>query len=242
MSYVLEVCICGRVIETRKYFDARAHPPGEKREPKKKVTSEAQYEINRRKAERDLRRLMNTNFRDGDFLVRLDFFKEDRPDGSMMQEMVRKFLRRMREALKRIGQELKYIYVIEIGPRGGRHVHLMISRCELELIRKCWTHGGIHIDPLNSGGQYKKIAAYFIKYSERTRQTEGQLVGRRWNPSRNLKKPIIKKRRIGAKRYRENIRVPEGYVLDQESVVYGVADYSGYAYFSYSVIDIRRSG
>jgi hypothetical protein len=241
MGYMLEVCICGRVIEMRKYYDARAHPRGERREPKGKVTSEAQEKINLRKAERDLRRLMNTNFQDGDYLIRLDFSKANLPDGDEMQKKMQKFLRNVRDAMKRGGQKLRYIYVKEIGPRGGRHVHMMMNRCDTELLRKYWKHGGIHIDPLNSGGQYSKIASYFIKYSERTRKTEGQLVGKRWNPSRNLKKPIIRKKRIGANRYRENVHVPAGYMLDKDSVAYGISDYTGYAYFSYSVIDIRGS-
>lgn len=237
MAYIEEVCICGKVEERRKYYDARSHPKGEHREKKEKQTSEAQKRVNRRKAERDMRRLMNASFEDGDFLVRLDFFKElEPPDGSEMQSMMNKALRKLRNEFKKAGKVLRYIYVKEIGPRGGRHIHMVMNRCDTELIRKCWPYGGIHIDPLHSNGQYKKIASYFMKYADRTEETEGKLIGKRYYPSRSLKKPIIKKRRIRALRYREMIKIPEGYVLDKETVVSGISEFTGYAYFEYSLI------
>lgn len=237
MAYIEEICICGRVEERRKYYDARSHPPGEHREKKGKPTSEAQKKVNRRKAERELRRLMNANFEDGDYLVRLDFFKENvPPDGKRMQDLMNKALRKLRAEYKKAGKVLKYIYVKEIGPRGGRHVHMVMNRCDIELIRKCWPYGGIHIDPLNSNGQYKKIASYFMKYADRTAATEGKLIGKRYYPSRSLKKPVIKKRKIRAQRYREVIKVPEGYVLDKETVISGISELTGYAYFEYSLI------
>ena len=237
MAYIEEICICGRVEERRKYYDARSHPPGEHREKKGKPTSEAQKKVNRRKAERELRRLMNANFEDGDYLVRLDFFKENAPpDGKRMQDLMNKALRKLRAEYKKAGKVLKYIYVKEIGPRGGRHVHMVMNRCDTELIRKCWPYGGIHIDPLNSNGQYKKIASYFMKYADRTEATEGKLIGKRYYPSRSLKKPVIKKRKIRAQRYREMIKVPEGYVLDKETVISGISELTGYAYVEYSLI------
>lgn len=237
MAYMEEVCICGRVEERRKYYDARSHPPGEHREKKEKPTSDAQKRINRRKAERNMRRLMNANFEDGDYLVRLDFFRENAPpDGKRMQDLMSKALKKLRKEFKKAGVVLKYIYVKEIGPRGGRHIHMMMNRCDTELLRRCWPYGGIHIDPLHSNGQYRKIAAYFMKYADRTEETEGKLVGKRYYPSRSLKKPVIRKRKIRAQRYREMIKVPEGYVLDKETVVAGISEFTGYAYFEYSLI------
>lgn len=243
MAYMEEICISGRVEERRKYYDARSHPKGEHREKKQKVTSDAQKRVNRRKAERELRRLMNTNFQDGDYLVRLDFFKENAPpDGNEMQRLMEKALRKLRAEYKKVGKVLKYIYVKEIGPKGGRHIHMMMNRCDTELIRKCWTYGGIHIDPLNSNGQYKKIASYFMKYEDRTEQTEGKLVGKRYYPSRSLQKPVIKKRRIWANQYKEKIREKKGYVLDKETVVSGISEFTGYAYFEYALIRMDQGG
>lgn len=111
-----------------------------------------------------------------------------------MQELLAKGIRKMKAEYKKAGMEMKYVYVKEVGPKGGRHVHMVMNKCDTDILRKCWAYGGIHVDPLNSFGQYAKIADYFIKYAVRTEETEGELVGKRYYASRNLKKPLITKR------------------------------------------------
>lgn len=235
MSYMLEICVAGKTIEVCKYHTYRTRIKGEKRAKKEKPTGEAQMKVNLRKAEKELRRLMNENFEDGDLLLRLDF--SERPSGSWeMQGYISKAMGDMKKKAKRTGIDMKYIYVKEVGPRGGRHVHAVISKIDTDIIRKCWPHGGIHIDPLNSGGQYRKIAAYFIKYAARTEKTEGKLIGKRWYPSRGLKKPKVIKKVISAKKFREQIKKVEGYRLEKDTVVSGISEFTGYAYFSYTLL------
>ena len=243
MPYIKEVCVAGETIEVSKYYSVRYHPPEEKRQPRDKATSEAQKRVNQRKAAKNLRRLMNANFKDGDLLVRLDFYKVSTPRGSIdMQEMISKSLRKLRRELKKQDKELKYIYVKEIGKRGGRHIHMVMNECDLKLITKCWSYGGVHVDPLISHGQYQKIAEYFIKYANKTEETEGELIGKRWYASRNLKKPRITKRVISARKFNKDIREKKGYALDKESVVEGISEWSGYEYFSYTLIKTDKKG
>ncbi len=237
MPYMEYICVAGKVTEVIKCFTYRTHTKGEKRAVKKEQTSEAQKRVNLRLAERKLRWLMNTNFVDGDYLLRLDFCKVNFPAGSLqMQDLMTKFLTKMRAGYKKAEDELKYIYVKEIGPRGGRHVHMVINKCDTDLIRKCWTYGGIHIDPLNSNGQYRKIAAYFIKYAAKTEKTEGQLIGKRWYPSRNLKQPKVYKRVLRAGHFRAQVKEKAGYYLDKDTVQHGISDFTGFEYFSYALI------
>ncbi|MBE5886734.1 MAG: hypothetical protein E7284_10070 [Lachnospiraceae bacterium] len=241
MPYVKEICVAGNTIEINKYYSPRYHDKGEKRAVKEKLTSEAQRKVNLRKAIKELRRLMNHNFKDGDYLVRLDFFRQQSPAGSeQMQDMMKKFIRKLRTQFRKRGMELKYIYVKEIGPRGGRHVHMMMSKCDLDIIRRCWPHGGIHVDPLNTNGQYRKIAEYFVKYSSRTEETEGRLIGKRWYGSRNLSRPQVTKRIISANSFRKQIRVKKGYILDKDSIVNGISEITGYEYFSYTLIKAEQ--
>ena len=238
MSYMLEICVAGKTIEVCKYHTYRNHIKGEKRAKREKPTKEAQRKVNLRKAEKDLRRLMNENFKDGDLLLRLDFSK--RPAGSVeMQEYVSEAMGGMKKKAKKAGIDMKYIYVKEVGPRGGRHIHAVVSKVDTETIRKCWPYGGIHIDPLNSGGQYRKIAAYFMKYAARTEETEGKLIGKRWYPSRGLRRPKIIKRVISAKKFREQVKKVDGYYLEKETVVGGISEFTGYAYFSYTLLKIE---
>lgn len=234
MPYVEEVCQAGKTLEVRKYYSPRWHSEGERRAKKEKPTSEAVEKVNQRNRKRDLRRLMNNNFVDGDLLLRLDF--HEKPTGSEeMQGIMAQFIRRLRREYSKAGLELKYIYVKEVGPRGSRHIHMLINRCDTEILRKCWQYGGIHIDPLNSDGQYGKIAAYFIKYAGRTEETEERLIGKRWYGSRNLEKPKVKKKVIKSNSFRKDVKVKKGYFVDKESIHYGVNDL-GYEFFSYTLI------
>lgn len=237
MPYVKEICVAGNTIEIIKYYSPRHYAKGEKRAKKENLTNEAQKKVNIRKAIKELRRLMNHNFRDGDYLVRLDFFRKQSPTGSeQMQELMKKYIRKLRNEFRKTEQELKYIYVKEIGPKGGRHIHMMMSKCDLDLIRKCWPYGGIHVDPLNTDGQYRKVAEYFVKYSSKTEETEGKLIGKRWYASRNLIRPTVEKRVISANSFRKQIREKKGYILDKTSVVSGISEITGYEYFSYTLI------
>lgn len=243
MPYIEEVCVAGKTIEVNKYYSYRYHSPGEKRSKKEKPSSEAQKKVNQRKAAKELRRLMNANFEDGDLLVRLDFFKELFPEGSeRMQKLMQKFIRKLRAEFAKMGKELKYIYVKEVGPRGGRHVHIVMTKCDTDVLRKCWTHGGIHVDPLISNGQYRKIADYFIKYAAKTEETEGKLIGKRWYPSRNLVRPEPKKRIISAGAFRKNFKELEGYFVEKESIQSGISEVTGFAYFSYTLVATQKRG
>ena len=147
MPYIKETCVAGDTIEVCKYYTYRVNVKGEKRAKKEKQTSEAQKKVNQRKAEKELRRLMAANYKNGDVVVRLDFFR--RPGGSEeMQPLIEKAIRKLRSAYNRAGKQLKYIYVKEVGPRGSRHIHMILNREEMDilsLLTKCWPHGGIQV-------------------------------------------------------------------------------------------------
>ena len=70
----------------------------------------------------------------------------------------------------------------------------------------------------------------------KTEETEGKLIGKRWYPSRNLKKPSVRKEVIRSNRFREQVAEKEGYTLEKDSVYSGVSDLTGYRYFSYTLI------
>ena len=236
MPYIEEVCKAGRVIEVQKYYSFRCHGKGIKRSPNKDATSLAMKKINQRRAGTKLRRLMNANFEDGDLLLRLDFHKTFPKDSQEMQNLIATSLRRLKRIYEKEGKPFKYIYVKEVGPKGGRHVHMLIKRIDLETLRLWWKHGGIHADPLNTEGQYGKIAEYFIKYANRTEETEGKLIGKRWYSSQNLIQPVIKKRVIMAHQFKPKVRLKKGYELDKSSVRQGISEITGYEYFFYSLI------
>lgn len=241
MPYMKEICVAGKTIEVRKYFTYGLHPKGSKRHKRDKESPDRVKKSNQRIAGRKLRRLMNANFEDGDFLIRLDFCADKKPEGSLdMQKEMQNFIRRLRTRFKKDNIPLKYIFVKEIGARGSRHIHMMMNKCNTEYIRECWKAGAIHIDPLYSNGQYAKIAEYFIKYAAKTEETEGKLIGKRWYASQNLVEPKIKKVKENARKFSKKINEPKGYYLDKESVCEGISDLTGYEYFSYTLIQNDR--
>jgi hypothetical protein len=245
MPYYLEVCRAGKTIEFCKYHSYKYPCKGEKRGKRVKTTCETQEKINLRRAEKNLRRLMNHNFCDDDFLITLDYFKKERPEDSKgMQADISNFLRKLRRIYKKENEVLKYIYTKEIGPRGAAHVHMMISRCGdknlAAILKDCWSKGGVHVDALWSDGQYAQIAAYFVKYANKTIETEGELVGKKYYPSRNLKRPKVTKKIIqGVNTYYEKVKEKAGYYLEKDSVVSGQT-VGGYGYFSYTLHEIKK--
>lgn len=242
MPYIIEICVAGKTVEISRYYTYRYGPGGE-RGKHSKETGDAQKRANHRRAEKNLRRLMNANFEDGDFLVRLDFSKQYYPPGSEdMQDMLAKAVRKLRTEYKRAKIDFKYIYVKEVGTRGSRHAHMMLKKCDIDILRRCWPYGGIHVDPLYTGGQYAKIAAYFIKYADKTEATEGELIGKRWYASRNLVRPVPRKKVVDASVFLKEPRPRKGYVIDKESISSGVSELTGFEYLSYTLIKTDKRG
>ncbi len=234
----------GRTITVQQYKKPGKHKG--KRERKTGGTSKAQKEGNIRRAIMNLTWLMNENFSDGDLLVTLDYKKENRPgDSAQMNKDFRNFYDRLKRALERAGEPPpRYIRVLEVGEKGARHHHMLLPRMSIEILRKCWKFGGIHVDPLYTDGNYRAIAEYFVKYTRKTMETEQREMKKLWYPSQGLKKvepgktKEIKSRKVG------DIKIPKGYYLDQDSVRAGVSAYDGCETFSYILVKLpeRENG
>lgn len=246
MPYIESVCKAGMTIEVERYYTSRYGKRGQGRGEKVKPTPEEQKKINARIAEKKLRRLINENFSPGDYHLVLTYAKargEPARDKDDMREDIAKFLRAMRKEYKDSGKEFKYIHVMEVGPKGARHHHLIINNIDTRQIQKCWPHGRINVNPLDQSGNYKDLASYLIKYTNKTVGTKEELQGKRWNCSRNLvhPKPTIK---IITKRswFRNEPKVPakyaKDYYIDPNSIVRGIhsPEYGGYGFMRFTMV------
>lgn len=238
MGYYKQTVRAGKTIEIRKYFSARmgCHT---RNGPRKEPTSEETKASNLRRIEQRLRWLLNENFRDGvDALCTLSWKKGEAPgDSGEMKRLVSNFLRRLKTRYQKAGKELKYVYTMEVGPKGSRHIHIVINDADLKELREAWGPGVVNVVPLNTDGQYGKIAAYFIKYSEKTEWTEGRKIGRRYCPSLNLRKPRIIIERCVRLTFREP-RERKGWYIDRGYTAYGRRAIDGRPYSE--VMYVRR--
>lgn len=248
MPYVEAVTKAGNTIEIERYYTARYNKKGQGRAERTKPTKEEQKKVNKKQAEKKLRRLMNANFCGNDYHVVLPYIhKAGTPYRTReeMQQDIAKFLRALRKAFKAMAKELKYICVAEIGSKGARHFHLVINHIDTAAIMNAWPHARAQIFPLDKSGQYAKLAAYFIKYSDKHvgDGTEEALTGKRWSCSKNLIRPQTDIKIITSRVwFRTEPKVPRKYSgkydIDADSVSVGVsaAEYGGYGYMRFTLL------
>lgn len=162
MPYIIEVVRAGNTVEVSKYYSSRFNKKGIRKGDKKNLTTEEQKKVNKRAAEKKLRRLINENFKEGDTHLVLDYKLSERPTGREgMRADADDFLKEMRKLYKSLGLVFKYIHVMEIGKKGALHHHLVINTPEevsQRAITKAWKgRGRTHFNPLDDSGQYSKL-------------------------------------------------------------------------------------
>lgn len=238
MPYRHEICKAGKTKQHTYYYAARADTKEGSRRKKENETSEAQKKVNSRQAVKKLTWELNENFDGTSLYVTWSFAKENRPEGKEeLRAVVNKLLRDIRKEYKRVDDTAKYVWVAEVGERGAAHIHMVLNAIELARLKKCWNKGWIDIKPMDDSGQYRKLAAYFVKYSEKTMRTCEGFSGRRYNSSKNLKIPLPKKTTVKAKNaYNHTIEIPKGWYLDKESVAEAWHEVTGFMYFTYTLI------
>lgn len=241
MPYIRTTCRAGLTKEYEFYYSYRFDQKGGSRKKKENRTPEVQRQVNRRMAEKKLTRLMNANFSGEDYYLTLSYRKEERPDRETLNRDIRTLLRKMRKRYRKEGLELKYIWTAEKGERGAAHIHIVVNGINniSHIIRDLWEKGWISIKPLDKSGQYRKLAGYFIKYSDKTMKTEQGFINKRYCSSRNLHIPEPEKRVIrGRNAYSHKIEVPAGWYVDKESIKEAWHEVTGYMYFSYTLVKL----
>ena len=242
MPYKHEVCRAGKTKQHTFYYATRCDAKEGSRRKKENKTPEAQKKVNSRQAEKKLTWIFNENFDGTSLYITWDYRKEERPEGrDELRADVDKLLRDIRKTYRKEGKEAKYVWVAERGERGATHIHMVLNEIDAGKLKKCWNKGFITIKPLDDSGQYRKLAAYFIKYSEKTMKTCEGFGGRRYNSSRNLKIPIPQKTTVRSRNaYNHTIEIPQGWYLDKESVAEAWHEVTGFMYFTYTLIQDGR--
>ena len=236
MPYMKMICKAGKTKEIAKFYTYWLQPKGLKRRPRVNPTTEQQRKINDRHLVKRLTRLLNANFNGDCWYVTFSYRKEDRPqDVKTLQKNEQKLLRDLRKVYKKEKLVLKYIWTAEVGKRGGTHIHMVLSPIDARKLRNIWPYGYTTLKPMEANGQYRRLAEYFIKYFQKTRDTDEQIQKKSYNPSKNLIRPVPVKRPMKGNRFSREIKVPAGWYLDKDSLREGfTAD--GYEFIYYTLI------
>lgn len=249
MAYWRKTWIFQDSIEHEIGFAGKYGKKGEKRqERQKKTPDQMQLQNVLNKANR-IRRLIKANFKENDLWVTLTVTKENRRPMEEMKKELRKFLNNMRRQYKKEGIPLKYIYLIEIGKKGGIHVHMVMNRCIERppdvLIYKYWKLGHPDIRLLYSEGGFARLANYLSNMPTQDDREDGKKKSREnaeecFNTSRNLIRPKPERKRYrrwtAEKMIKEGPKPKKGYYIDKESIRTGINKVTGYSYLYYTEV------
>lgn len=224
-------------IEVEKHYSGRYGAPGMPRAKKKKKTPEEMARQNLWRKTRDLRRMLEANFRGGDWHVVLTCRPEDRPSVEQAPKLIRYFRDKLRKEYKAQGWELKYVITCEIGERGAVHWHMVINNMQntfcstASFIRKHWEWGRAHFTPLDDSREYQTLAEYLTKETAKRIESGNTVEKLSYMPSRNLIRPAEKREKVRAKGWKAEPKAPKGWKV--ENLINGINKYTNRPFQKY---------
>ena len=204
-------------VEHEMFYMGEHGGKGEKRRERKRTPEEiARWNLHKRV--KHVRRLIQANFVPGDYMVTLKFPKGYRPMIDEVKKCYAAFREIMRKEYALQKKTMKYIYRIEIGERGGVHLHCVMNRLDdgLEIMSRAWRKargktaiedmlaegtrelpdmvvmdGRVDVKLLYLEGGYQELAEYLLKpvKGEENLSADELKTVSAYGCSRNMKKP-----------------------------------------------------
>lgn len=171
------------------YTDRQQHAARLPRAKRKKAQLPKIKALNDRYSRQLVRLLIEGNFTKGDYHTTLTF--AEKVSDEEAQRLFGNYIKRLRNAYRRAGKELRYIYVAEHGGKRGRiHYHIIMnSGIPRDQVEQIWGENGyVNVDRLqpDKDGTFAALEKYIMKS-----QAENEKHRRTWNCSRNLKRPTV---------------------------------------------------
>lgn len=212
MKVIREVCTAGKIIDISLRVPSGRHTG--KRAEKKMITRETVQKNNDRMAGKTLARLINANVDQGWSHTTLTYSKE--PQLEEAKKELQKFLNRIKYAMKKLGEEFKWIVATEF--KGHRVHHHLITNAPKELIDSKWKAGFNFHQPMDNNPDKTKLAEYIIKESKNAFREESTPFGARYSHSRNLIIPEVRIEEVEERLLWEDPVAWKGYHIDKDSV------------------------
>lgn len=246
--YYKKTCRINDKIEIEKYPCLRYGAPGMKREKKKEQTPEEMARHNMWKRNRDVRRILELNFKGGDLWVTLTCDRDKRPDKEDAPKVIRNFRDKLAREYKKRGWVMKYIITCETGSRGATHWHMVLNDARdgtvtaWDLVRKHWTRGRPHMESLDENRDYGKLAEYMLKEAKKRMDRDGTIEKMSYIISRNMVRPVEKKEKKRAVTWKKEPAVPKGYRIKPGTLVNGRNPFNGMPYQHYTLEPVGKGG
>ena len=178
------------------YFLGEFGAKGEKRAKRRKKTKEEIARANQLRKEKNTRRLIKANFSEKDYWVTLKYPAGTRISIDEVKDDKKYFLKEMRKKYKKHGCVLKWICRLEIGAKGGIHIHIIVNRIKNAdtdvCLQECWDRtlahsfkrrgrnvpnrrGYVDYELLYDSGDYEALAKYITKKPEKDSEEYEQL-------------------------------------------------------------------
>ena len=244
--YIRKTWKAGRTVEVKKTYSARYGkkiPRGENI----KQTSEAQENVNYRNAVDELRRILNANYKPGDWHAIFTYPNAKPPTPVQAKRDKERFTRKLRELYPKLGAELKYVQSVEYKHKRIHH-HMVIPNLPggMEPVKRLWKQllaetyytpeerergEPLHLrfpwSPLDDSGQYGELAEYLIKETSKSYKDPDALYKRRYSASRNLIHPKPEVEIIDAKTWHKEAAQRKGYYIDKNASFNGISEETG---------------
>ncbi|MCI8572264.1 MAG: hypothetical protein HFI43_12780 [Lachnospiraceae bacterium] len=253
MAYWLDTWSFPNSIEYEYKWEGKYGAKGEKRCRKVNITPEQIRKQNQMNREVRVRRLIKANFYPEDLWITIKYPKGTRKPLCRIKKDFSNFIDSLRGKYRRRGHVFKFIYRMEVGKRGGIHMHMVIPRIRSEdtdlLVQKSWKHGRIHFESIYEYGGYEDLAAYIVKQPDEEVMEQLSFFPEedrsdfiRYGSSRNLVRPEPERRyrsRWTVRRLIEQGPEPTpGYYIDKNTIRTGVNRFTGMSYLYYTEVKV----
>lgn len=240
MAYKQKKYTFPNAIEIEQYHTALYRAPGMKRLKKAKATPEQMARANQRNKQKLCRRKLRAHFHKNDSYVTLTYEKSMRPfDMEQAKKDFHDFIKQVRKQYRKRGAVLKWIRNIEVGTKNAWHVHMVVNRIADTdvIISEAWDKGRVVSQLLYEDGEFRDLAAYMTKGPK----TDPRLKESHYSTSRNLPLPEPETKLYKRwKTWKDDIKIPDGWYLDPDSLHEGENPVTGYPYRTYTLLRIKR--